>query len=321
MVLRQPFSIAVLASVGLHGLLWAALPNMLANTEKELDTKRRVQVVELSPAEQGQLPSLGLNEVPTLLPTKPTPPVESGTKLPDLNKPYSYPLDTIPVFPPPDIYSGDFSGLFPKKDPEPKKEPKKQTTGKTNVPPPPAPDPKASEPPKSATPGGKDGKVDEPRSKTLSPEQLAKLQKDAERSRELRSLYAFSGPKTQDEALESAKTNATVFVDAAVKLSGGEYDSKRYQNAEKIESPFPDDACPFMKDSRTSTVGVIVKPDGQLAEKPTLLLTSGFKGLDTIAIDEIAKTKFTTSERFQIVRFEVAFNPSSVCKATRSKPS
>jgi hypothetical protein len=74
-VLRQPFSLAILASLGVHALLGVTLPMLPAAKHKEPDPEA-VKVVELSPAEQARIPELSNPQVNF-------PPVSSKTKLPD----------------------------------------------------------------------------------------------------------------------------------------------------------------------------------------------------------------------------------------------
>jgi len=54
--LRQPFSLALLASLGIHGFLLVILPLLPGSKSDEFDTKQTVKVVELNPAEQLRLP-------------------------------------------------------------------------------------------------------------------------------------------------------------------------------------------------------------------------------------------------------------------------
>ncbi|MBC7972193.1 MAG: hypothetical protein H7Z11_19045 [Verrucomicrobia bacterium] len=318
--LRQPFSIAVLASLGLHGVLWAALPNMLADTEKVPDTQRRVQTVELSPAEQSQLPSFGINQVPTLLPTNPTKPAQSGTKLPDpklYNDPslYNFPLLQPPppiVFPsfglPPIGF--DFNQLPAKKPPKPAPKPitppkppaDPGTTTKTDQDPPkPTVDPNAPVRPEK-----------------LSPEQLTALRQEGARSRELRTLYTFNGADTKEKASGVFNANADAFIDLAKKVTDGNVDDSRlYKTPERVNGLFPKDACPFVRGFRNASFGAIVKPDGTLAEPPIVLLPSGYRGLDTAAIEDITSTiktkKFGDGSKFQLIRFDYIFDPQPAC--------
>ncbi|MBW4468791.1 MAG: hypothetical protein KME45_00100 [Stenomitos rutilans HA7619-LM2] len=330
-VLRQPFAIAVLASLGLHGLLWAALPNILAETAKEADTKQRVRTIELSPAEQGQLPSLGLTAIPpTLLPTTPTKPAQSNTKLPDpkrYNDPslYNFPLIQPP---PPDVFPSfglppttfDFNPPTVKKTPKSSPKP----TTKPTTPSAPPNESRAATTPDKNSPGETNTPVDPNapvRPETLSSQQVAALQKDAERSRQLRSLYAFNGPTSLTERSEIGNQNATKLFESADKLSGGNYKKTHFgvPLGNVISDLFPKEACPYVKTGAIASVAAIVKPDAQLAEPPSILVPSGFKGLDDLAIDYVAKKDYTKAEGFstdgnyQVLRFNFFFDPKSAC--------
>ena len=106
-VLRQPIGIAVLASLGFHGLLWATLPRLHAFSKLEADQQQRtVGLVELTPAEQNRLPQAATSETntsqvtlppfamqPSVLPPMP-PPLPSGLLTPSL----SFPLGETPLY-------------------------------------------------------------------------------------------------------------------------------------------------------------------------------------------------------------------------------
>ncbi len=114
-MLRQPIGMAVLASLGFHGLLWATLPRLHAFSRPVADQQQRtVGLVELTPAEQNRLPeaaTLGANTSqvtlppfatqPSVLPPMP-PPLPSGLLTPSLSFPvsgtplYNYPIRTSP---------------------------------------------------------------------------------------------------------------------------------------------------------------------------------------------------------------------------------
>jgi hypothetical protein len=322
--LRQPFSIAVMTSLGLHGVLWATLPNILAETEKVADTKQRVQVVELSPAEQSQLPSFGINQVPpTLVPTTPTKPAQSNTKLPDpklYNDPslYNFPLLQPP---PPDVFPS--FGLPPTKFDF--TQPPVRRTQK--------PAPKVTTPPKPPADPGTTTKTDRDPSKPtvdpnapvrpekLSPEQLTALRQEGSRQSQLRTLYSFNGPDTREKASGVFNANGAAFIDLAKKVTGGDADESRlYKTPERVSGTFPKEACPFVRELRNASFAAIVKPDGALAEPPTVLLTTGFKGLDNAAIDDIASTvknkKFGDGSKFQLIRFDFIFDPKSACSTS-----
>ncbi|XGV94567.1 MAG: hypothetical protein ACAF41_17660 [Leptolyngbya sp. BL-A-14] len=325
-LLRQPFSIAVLASLGLHGVLWAALPNILAETAKEADTKQRVRTVELSPAEQSQLPSFGINQIPpTLLPTNPTKPAQSNTKLPEpklpdaklYNDPSLYNFPTLQP-PPPDVFPS--YGLPPlglNFNPPSVKKPQKPTPKPTTTPNSPSDSGSTVKPDQGSpkTPVDPNAPV---RPEKLSPEQLTALRQEGVRQSQLRTLYTFNGPDTLEKATGVFNANGTAFIDAAKKIAGGDADdSHLYKTPERVSGSVPKEACPFVRGVRNASFGAIVKPDGSLAETPTVLLTSGFKGLDNAAIDEITNIvknkKFGDGSKFQLIRFDFMFDPKPTC--------
>ena len=318
--LRQPFSIAVLASLGVHGLLWAALPNFLAETEKAPDTKQRVQTVSLSPAEQSQLPQFGLTQLPQALsPAKLSKPAQSTIKLPN-PKLYNDPsLYNFPILePPPPIVFPPLGGLpsgLDFKMPSPTKSPQTKPTAQATVPPKPPGSP-------APTKTGQDTKASADttgpvRPEKLSPEQLTALRQQGERSSQLQALYTFNAPARGSE-VDAFNANAATFIGSAKRLTGGDADDSRlYKTPERVSGLFPKEACPFVRGLRNASFGAIVKPDGSLAETPIVLLTSGFKGLDNAAIDDIASTvknkKFGDGSRFQLIRFDFIFDPKSAC--------
>jgi hypothetical protein len=333
--LRQPFSLSVIGSLVAHGVLGAALPSLLASQPEELDTQRRVQVVELSPAEQRQLPSLdaATSLPPSLLPAKPLQPNQPAPKqtAPKLNNDSS--LYTFPLYPPPNLPPPNFSfpvppSIFDVPAPSAKKPPNPPAP-KPLAPKPPldlAP-PLASKPPAASTPADTDDKDSDQsasgpnaptRAEKLSPEQIAALREDAERLRQSQSLYTFNGPETAEKAAGVFKDNADAFIDVAAKVTGDNVDDSRfYKTPERVTDLFPKDACPFVDGVRNASFSAIVKPDGTLAKPPVVLLTSGYKGLDTAAIEDITSItknkKFSDGDKFQLIRFDYTFDPKAVC--------
>lgn len=314
--LRQPFAIAVLASLAAHGLLWAALPNMF-DQKKEPEPQRKVQVVELSAAERGQLPPLGINPVPqTLLPTKPLQPTQSGTKLPD-PKQYNDPLlDTFPIIPPPTF---PFAGLppsifdsptLPKRKPQNAPSPQPIASSKATPKPTPTSTGDSAQPSVNPT---------EPaRSNNSSPPQkIAALQAE---QRQLQALYAFNGPTNLTERTEIGNQNFTKLIESAAKLSSDTPKTKYFGTPLGIVSTlFPKEACLFVKQETIASIAAIVAPDGKLAELPSVFVPSGFKGLDNAAIEYVEKNynnpdkKIVTDGAYQLIRFNFIFNPKAAC--------
>ncbi|MBD2123851.1 TonB family protein [Trichocoleus sp. FACHB-262] len=145
-VLRQPSGIAAIASVGVHGLLWVVLPVLpLSSKTTESEAQRPVKLVELTPAEQGRLPSfatpqLSLPPLPkttNLFPSLPS--LQSSNSLPSSSSsPYNLPL----FAPPPSGFS--FSPSVPLPAP--------LGLPTTQIPIPDTPAPRISEPAQSSRP-------------------------------------------------------------------------------------------------------------------------------------------------------------------------
>ncbi|AFY67507.1 TonB family protein [Geitlerinema sp. PCC 7407] len=85
--LRQPGYLAFLASVSIHGLLWAVLPMLPSSSSTPDIEQRSVDIVTLTPAEQQRLPATA-RDLPgsssTILPAFPN---QAGLSMPNLQMP------------------------------------------------------------------------------------------------------------------------------------------------------------------------------------------------------------------------------------------
>ncbi len=326
--LRQPIAIAAIVSVGVHGLLWATLPHWLSVQEREPDTKHTVRLVELSPAEQSQLPAAGTSLAPQPAPAPTSSPLAKSTvKLPDpklYNNPSLYDFPIIQP-PPPITFPPLGSSLIdnPKPKPEPKPSPSPSASAKPATPPTPPAGTASTSGKAPATTGASPAAPSRPT--TLSSAQIAALQQEGAKSNQLRELYAFNGPGTRDAAFEVGEANLRLFQALVAKVTGGfDDDTHFYKEPEKVTNVFPKEACPYVRELRNASFGAIVKPDGTLAEAPRVLLPSGYKGLDLAAIDAITNSlktkKIGNNGKFQLIRFDFIFDPKSAC-ATPTKPA
>lgn len=103
-VLSQPTSIAVMASVGIHGVVAVALPYLPPASQEAPQAPQAIQMVELTPTQQSRIPQLSPPPLPALsgtlpplstLPTLPSPyaqPSQKGSSLYDK----IYPLGKLP---------------------------------------------------------------------------------------------------------------------------------------------------------------------------------------------------------------------------------
>ncbi len=306
-LLLQPTSLAVLASLGAHGLLWFGLPLMSASEIKQDDRQRSVPLVELSPLEQARLPQISSSTL-LALPKQslsgsamnPTAP-DSLTTVPmnpqtpeDSTSPY-YSVTTPPAVPTVIPYSvAPLNPRSPRKSPDAanldsdtKVQTSENDTGKQ-------PDPEEKEnsnPPISS------------KAEDLLPSQ----QPDSPGKIALQQKYAYSSANTSKDDFAS---NSTALSQTAQDVSKGNM-SEDWKKLDAMTAPYPKDACQFKHDGKAIAgepwVGVIVQPNGELAAKPILLMSSGFKGLDEAATEFIAQQPFEASKQYRAFYVPIKF--------------
>ncbi len=95
-LLLNPSAIAVVVSIGIHGLLALSLPTLSASSlQQEQNTRSTVKVVALTPTEQSRLPQ-----------TTPLPPLTNNIQPLPLTPPITS-LPVVPLLPPPGNYSSN----------------------------------------------------------------------------------------------------------------------------------------------------------------------------------------------------------------------
>ncbi|MGC1396720.1 MAG: hypothetical protein WA828_20865, partial [Coleofasciculaceae cyanobacterium] len=126
--LFTPTGIAVLASIGIHGVLAVLLPFM-GNSSSQKSAPKTVQLVQLSPAEQSRLPQSAL---PTPLGASP---LQGLSPLSGLSTPYpplpdlgGLPSSLSPVNPPLNSLANNTTSPTIKTSPSPKVDPKTDKT-------------------------------------------------------------------------------------------------------------------------------------------------------------------------------------------------
>lgn len=100
-VLNQPTSIAVMASVGIHGVVAVALPYLPLASQEAPQTPEPIQMVELTPTQQSRIPQLSpppLPPLPSQLSSLPTLPSPYSAASPNGSSLYNkiYPLGKLP---------------------------------------------------------------------------------------------------------------------------------------------------------------------------------------------------------------------------------
>ena len=268
---------AILASLGVHGLLWFGLPLIPASTPQPPEP-RTLTVVELSPLEQqARLPQTSLFQ-----PTSPLPqpsPNATGSNMPlvpvDPNLP-----DPNPYYQIPDTStnsSSNSSSLTTKGSSRKstKTQQQQQQTKDSNA------DKSEDNETKPDESSNRSEDLTDPDGKALS-----KSREDQEKLA-LQQSFAFNATGTTDQEV---RTN---FGSAASKI-GEKFNIENWDRKPvSITIPYPKEACPFQHDDKpvqgSTGLIVVVLPDGSLGDTALMFKSSGFKGLDDAASKFVAK--------------------------------
>ncbi|MDX2212817.1 MAG: hypothetical protein SFY66_05950 [Oculatellaceae cyanobacterium bins.114] len=311
-MLREPTSLAIIASVGVHGLMWVVLPLLPVQSSQaeEPEIRRSVALLELTPAEQGRLPDFSTPQV-----TVPPVPEESDFySLTPLPNPYSpaptqpsspnyqtFPPIVLPQLPPPPQYSyrrpnplfQRRTGIVIPPDPPP------EATGPSPTPsvtPSVTPSATPSAPPgaEGLNPNTNSGQPN-PSNPTPAPsgtpptapsDRIARLQQEQQ---QLRELYRFNGTGTGTGY--GVESSGRWFTDA---LRQSPEDLDRVPRHELEIAP-PRGACLFRAPQAPGEAwfGVVLDGEGSFAGQPTKLRSSGYEAFDQQALAAIAQYDFT----------------------------
>jgi hypothetical protein len=266
--LKQPFSIAVLASLGVHGLLWFGLPLVPASSSKPPETQRTLGVVELSPLEQqARLPQSSLLQ-----------------PLPKSTAPKSTPSD-VPLVPiDPNVLGSDPYYQIPETssssnfDPGAiisKRKPAKSTAqtrrNETQTKDTKESESEAEETNKTSANSedlvGPDGK---PLSKSREEQEKIALQQS----------FAFNATGTSEQDFTS---NAAIVAGQIA----DKYSIPNWEKSLKLRAPYPKEACQFQHEGKAvqgeTVLVAVLQSNGTLSDTAILVKSSGFKGLDEAA--------------------------------------
>jgi hypothetical protein len=336
--LRQPAWIASLASIGIHGLLWAVLPILpLSSKPAELEEKRRtVQLVELTPEDLSKVPQFAqpqslypIDPIPkSILPSSPS---TQPSPLPSIDPSLLYPL---PITPPPPVTSWSWNlpverpKITTRITPEPKRTTTKITPERTD---PAKPDPtkpgetaKKDEQPKTeqsdtAKPGAEDLKPTAPvRPNQIPPEAIAKLQ-EARKQMEAKVGYnPGRATKSNEEYSKNVAELGPYFTELVKDVPGDKLEEKEF-NPQKVTF-YPEEACPFKLNGVTE-VWALVKPNGEVEGEPKIALYSAFNLLNDAAFNYVKNNQFKKSEKYEVRQFRFEFKPTEeTCPASKSQP-
>jgi hypothetical protein len=316
-MLRQPFAIAVYASLGFHALLGFGLP-FLSSSKPPMPEQRPVNVVELSPLERSRLPQQ--NPLPGFSPTPKSTTPEANTPTSSVDVPLdpyaSAPADSSNyTIPPEDSSTSPSESSNPKRS---KSKPKKNTTESST---------KNETDPSDETkkkPGG---------AEDLDGTKPAGIPDDTK----LAALYTYNGTGTATTPADWLSKMGDVR--NVINLEHSIRDKDWADKPLKIDMVYPQDACKF-KHKETplkGTVGfaVVVSQEGEIVGKPLQFVSSGFDGFNKTAADFVVKqwekdvlpklleikpkAELNALNGFQIM---LNFEPKETdCVAAQSKPA
>jgi len=276
--LREPFTIAILASIGVHGVLWFGLPLLSASTTKPSD-QRTLNVVELSPLEQ----QARLPESPNLFQAIPKTSKSSPSKSSNAAVPL-VPVDpTIadpnPFYQIPDYSSTqsstDFSIITKRSSAKTTTKTQKEQTEKDTV--------------KTETQTNQTS-TDEPSTNAedltdADGKPLSKSREDQE-NLALQQSFAFNATGTTDQDYQN---NAAI----AASQIADKFNIRDWEKPIATRATYPQEACQFQHEGKpvkgVTGLVVVMQPDGSLSDTALMVKSSGFKGLDEAAKKYVEK--------------------------------
>jgi hypothetical protein len=326
--LRQPMSIAGIASVGVHGLMWVVLPILpLQSSEaEEPEIQREVSLVELTPTEQGRLPDFSASQVPIpQLPQTPqtTPPQGSDFfSLTPLPNPYSaiptqpstpqyrFPPIVLPQMPPAPQYRFPTSTRTTPRRPVVTNIPS-ETSSATPSPTPSVTATPPVEPGATALNPNVEGQPNTPTPSSAAPgtsetppspsEQMARLREEQQR---LRELYTFNGEGTGRGYGD--RRSVAWFTE---ELEGNPDDLDQVP-LHVIEVAPPREACLIRLERLPDEAwfGVMLNADGEFVAQPSKLRSSGYGAFDQQALRAIVEYDFSRDSNNGKPNYEVNGN-------------
>lgn len=310
--LRQPTSIAGVASIGVHGLMWVVLPILpLQSSEtEEPEIQHQVSLIELTPAEQERLPDFSASQIP--IPQVPQAPQTSPPQGSDFFSltPLPNPYSSIPTQP--SIPNYRFPPIILPQQQYPFPPPTRTTPRRpviTNIPserspaettsPTPTPTPSATttppaEPGATALTPNAEGQPNTPNpSSSVSgtaevppSDQIARLQ---EEQRRLRELYTFNGEGT---GRGYGDRQSIQWFTGEIDGSPDDLDQVPLH---VIEVAPPREACLVRLERLPDEAwfGVMLNTDGEFVAQPSKLRSSGYGAFDQQALRAIAEYDFS----------------------------
>lgn len=340
---QDPAALSAIASLALHLPLLLFLPRLFSNDPElgEPELSSSVDVVELTPAEQGRVPNFQTPEIilpplaqtPSSLSITPLPkastPLSQTTlpPLPSLNTPSSYlwgfgssfqfpPIgNTAPTFTVPQTQAPLIPYVPPRVTVQP---PPQLPVQPTQTPSPGAPSPTATltpspTPQPTATPGAETlgGESGGAVAAIPSPTERSQAQINQEllaRNQELRDKLTYSENGTSDS--DSARAGQQWMESGQAWLGGDRPVTGSIQQG-KIDGSYPD-AARYRNLSGVVIVALLVDENGKPAPNPTVLQSSGYGIFDEIALQDVMSQKFEATGKKEAYWIRVIYSPRRV---------
>ncbi|HEY9641833.1 MAG TPA: energy transducer TonB [Coleofasciculaceae cyanobacterium] len=337
--LQNPSTVAAIASLGAHALLFGLLP-LLPNSvlsAKEPDIKRSVGVVELTPAEQSRLPEI--STAPLELPPIAQQPLPASRSLPSSGNYSLNPLPSIvppapgPFFPDSSTnLNDDLANILRQYSAAPP--PRQPVLSTPPAPPKPAqtPDPKpandrvnpqpglttdnqainpSSTPSQQPAPSPQAANSQTPPRRSLNDEILARRNQIAQQL----ALLApdATGTDTTGSGENSPLSRYNKWLIAAVEWLGEDYDGKtKAEQVEINDVPYPTAAC-LRELSGDAVVGVVVDGQGKVVAdpvQPEILKGSGVVLFNQKALEAAASHQYQATGKKKAYRVLIKFDYS-----------
>jgi len=333
--IKQPFAIAIFASLGVHGLLWVGLPLLPSANSPSSENQRKLNVVELSPLEQqARLPQSSLFlPLPKVAKSNPQSAKNSSSQFNNSfgsNVPI---VPTTPTLPSPNPYyqipdSLSSPSFTPRSSTPTSPTTSTRSKSKPKVAPDPTPatDPDNSEEPTDKAPNKPADKSAEQASTSAGDlgTPLAKNRDDQNKA--LQARYAYNPAGTTDQEIKASYVDASDKIDKQFNIHDWEKPIKTY-------APYPKEACQVQHNDKpikgVTGLVVVLQPDGALANTAVMIKSSGSKGLDETARkfvetkwNEIVKqNKLEVGSKPKAIPLEIAVEPAEGECAAAPKPA
>ncbi len=334
---QDPAALSAIASLALHLPLLLFLPRLFSNTPglEEPDLPSSVDVVELTPAEQGRVPNFQTPEI-ILPPLAQTPSSLSITPLPQASSPFSEttlpPLpslntpssslwgfgssfqfppigNTAPTFTVPQTQAPFIPYIPPRIAVQPPPRPPVQSTQTPTV----APSPTATltpSPQPTATPGaeGLGGETGGQVAATPSPTERSQAQINQEllaRNQELRDKLTYNESGTGDSDYVQAGQK---WSESGQAWLGGDRPITGSIQQGEMNGSYPN-AAGYRSLSGAVIVAVLVDENGKPAPNPTILRSSGYAIFDEIALQDVMAQTFKATGKKEAYWIRVTYSP------------